>query len=91
MTYGINIKKKLINECKIIVSARMNYTLVSGYINIETNEINPEQLQPNLIFPETFKKGKIPDSFYKFNPKNSYILKFDGEITNIFNKRIYII
>jgi hypothetical protein len=56
----------------------------------KTEEIVPDELQPTIVFPETFKKGKIPDSFYKFNPKKSHILQFDGEITNVFNKRIYL-
>jgi hypothetical protein len=56
----------------------------------KTEEILPEQLQPMLVFPETFKKDKVPEKYYRFNPRDSHILQFDGEITNIFSKRIYL-
>jgi hypothetical protein len=45
-------------------------------------------IQPNIIFPETFIKGKIPDKYYKFNPENSPILKFDGSETDKYIKRV---
>lgn len=47
-----------------------------------------EHLQPMIIFPETFVKGKIPEKYYKFNPTKSPILKFDGSETNNYIDRI---
>lgn len=50
----------------------------------------PFQLQPKIIYPETFVGNKIPDVYYKFEPKNSPILQFDGSKTDKFVNRIYI-
>jgi hypothetical protein len=49
-----------------------------------------EKLQPELIFPDTFINGKIPEKYYKFNPEKSHILQFDGSETKHFKDRIYI-
>ena len=54
-------------------------------------DINKENLQPMIIFPETFVKGKIPDKYYKFIPENSHILKFDGLETNQYYDRLELI
>ena len=42
------------------------------------NEQPKENLQPKLIFPETFVDGKIPASYYTFRPEKSSLLQFDG-------------
>ena len=48
------------------------------------------KLQPEIIFPETFINGKIPDKYYKFQPDKSSILQFDGAETKKYNNRINI-
>lgn len=50
-----------------------------------------EHLQPMIIFPETFVKGKIPNQYYQFNPEKSPILQFDGSETNKYFDRISFI
>jgi hypothetical protein len=49
-----------------------------------------ENLQPKLIFPETFVKGQIPKKYYDFDPTKSRILQFDGEETDEYKKRVYL-
>ena len=46
------------------------------------------QVQPKIIFPETFVNGKIPEKYYKFKPSESPILQFDGSETTMFFNRI---
>jgi len=53
-------------------------------------EKEPVKIQPELIFPGTFEHGKIPEKYYKFNPKNSPILQFDGSETQSYYNRIYV-
>ena len=48
------------------------------------------KLQPEIIFPETFINGKIPDKYYKFQPDKSSILQFDGAETKKYNNRINV-
>ena len=48
------------------------------------------KLQPEIIFPETFINGKIPDKYYKFKPDKSSILQFDGAETKKYNNRINV-
>jgi hypothetical protein len=48
------------------------------------------KLQPNIIFPETFKNDKIPKKYYDFNAESSLILQFDGSETNEYVNRIYM-
>lgn len=48
------------------------------------------KMQPGLIFPDTFDHGKIPKKYYKFDPKKSPILQFDGTETKDYKNRIYI-
>jgi hypothetical protein len=47
-----------------------------------------EHLQPMIIFPESFIKGKIPKKYYNFDPRKSQILQFDGSETNKYFDRI---
>ena len=54
------------------------------------HEREKEKLQPDVIFPETFVGGKIPEKYYKFRPDKSPILQFDGAETKKYNNRIYI-
>jgi hypothetical protein len=49
-----------------------------------------EQLQPQMIFPDTFVKGQIPKKYYDFDPSKSHILQFDGEETDEYKKRVYL-
>ena len=55
------------------------------------HEREKEHLQPMIIFPETFVKGKIPEKYYQFNPEKSPILQFDGSETNKYFDRISFI
>ena len=50
-----------------------------------------EHLQPMIIFPETFIKGKIPEKYYEFKPTKSPILQFDGSETTKYFDRINFI
>ena len=50
-------------------------------------DLKKSKLQPDMIFPETFINGKIPQKHYKFKPENSLILKFDGlETKKLFDR-----
>lgn len=53
-------------------------------------ERDKSKMQPDLIFPETFDHGKIPQKCYQFDPKKSPILQFDGSETKHYNDRVYI-
>lgn len=54
------------------------------------HEREKEKIQPDVIFPETFVGGKIPEKYYKFRPDKSPILQFDGIETKKYNDRIYV-
>lgn len=73
-----------------------NEEMSDSYINAKRHflekigEVVREKLQPEIIFPDTFVNGKIPEKYYKFNPIKSHILQFDGSETKIYKDRIYI-
>jgi hypothetical protein len=52
-----------------------------------TQQQTKEHLQPMLIFPETFVDGKIPQKYFKFNPRKSILLQFDGGEVNEYQDR----
>lgn len=55
---------------------------------VNIGERTKENLQPMIIFPETFINGKIPDKYYQFIPEDSQILQFDGLETKEYFDRI---
>lgn len=53
-------------------------------------EIPKRNLQPNMIYPETFEKNKIPKENYDFKAEESILFQFDGAPTSKYTDRIYI-
>ena len=93
--------KKEKNKAKYIpflptVEVYGNEEISDSYINSKRQflekikEREPEKLQPGIIFPDTFDHGKIPEKYYKFDPKKSPILQFDGTKSQKYYNRIYI-
>ena len=88
---------KKINKFKVFLPSATIYgdnEISDSYLNAkrlfleklgERPKIN---VQPNIIFPETFVNGKIPDKYYKFIPNDSPILQFDGSETDTYFNRI---
>ena len=53
-------------------------------------ELPKRNLQPKIVFPETFVNGKIPKSYYDFKAKKSFIFHFGGDEVNKYIDRIYV-
>lgn len=49
-----------------------------------------QQLQPMIVFPETFVNSKIPSKYYEFKAHKSILLQFDGQETDKYIDRIEI-
>jgi hypothetical protein len=73
-----------------------NSDLSDSYLNSKRmflekiGENTCEQLQPSLVFPDSFKDGQIPKKMYDFNAKTSHLFSFDGTETSEFISRVYI-
>lgn len=94
---GKNYKKKKV--CSLFLPTAEVYgdaEISDSYINskrifLENIKEKPrEKLQPNIIYPETFRNGKIPQKYYKFNHDSSILYKFDGRETKKYNNRIFL-
>lgn len=53
-------------------------------------ELPKQQLQPMIVFPETFVGGKVPKKYYMFNAYKSHLFQFNGEETKTYSDRIYV-
>lgn len=53
-------------------------------------ELDKRKLQPDIIFPETFVSGVIPDKYYKFKASRSFLFMFDGSETDKYIDRVYV-
>jgi hypothetical protein len=67
--------------------------LSDSYLNakrifLEKIDGDQEQLQPQIIFTNTFKNGEIPKKYYEFDATKSRLFTFDGAETSQFKPRI---
>ena len=73
-----------------------NANISDSYINSKRlfleklEEINKEDLQPKLVYNDSFVNKKVPSKYYNFDPKKSKIFRFDGCKSYEYYDRIYL-